>query len=89
MAYEGKRHKIDTCYFHHEKEDISIRNTEKQSDPITEIGHISRCSPKPPTTVEGTNVYSEKRNNMITNIKHVVVNVQEITTLSNEQTPII
>jgi Ni,Fe-hydrogenase III small subunit len=60
MAHEGKRHKIDTCYFHHEKEDIPTRNTEKHSDPITEIGQISGCSPKPQTIVEGTYVYAGK-----------------------------
>jgi hypothetical protein len=55
MAYEGKRRKIDT---HHEKEDMSTRNTEQNSDPTREISQISRCASGPPTTVEGT--YSEK-----------------------------
>jgi hypothetical protein len=40
MAYEGKRHKIDTRYIHHEKEDMPTRNNEQHSDPTREIGQI-------------------------------------------------
>jgi hypothetical protein len=56
MAYVGKRHKINTCYIHHEREDMPTHNTE-HTGPTREIGQISRCPSGPPTTVEGT--YSE------------------------------
>jgi hypothetical protein len=83
MVREGKRYKIDTRYIHHEKEDMLTRNTEQHSHQIPREKSVKYLV----STWTANYCWRKRRNNLTIKAKHVVVNRQEITTLSNEQTP--